>query len=70
MLNPRIKFTYTDYLLLPEGDRRELIEGDFHVVPSPSFRHQTIAANIDTILINFVRGKALGTVLWVPWTSC
>jgi Uma2 family endonuclease len=66
MLNPRIKFTYTDYLLLPEGDRRELIEGDFHVVPSPSFRHQTIAANIGTILINFVRGKALGTVLWAP----
>ena len=29
MQSARLKFTYRDYLLLPEGDRRELIEGDF-----------------------------------------
>ena len=38
--NPQVKFTYGHYLQLPEGDRRELIDGDFlcgsfteHVAP-------------------------------------
>ena len=66
MLNPRIKFTYTDYLLLPEGDRRELIEGDFYMVPSPSFRHQSISRDISTPLWDYVRTNGLGVVVWAP----
>lgn len=62
----RLRFTYRDYLLLPEGDRRELIEGDFYVVPAPSTRHQTIAANVGMALRGFVRSSRLGTVLWAP----
>ena len=37
MQNPQIKFTYRDYLLLPEGDRRELIEGVFMWFLSQAF---------------------------------
>jgi Uma2 family endonuclease len=66
MLNPRIKFTYQDYLLLPEGDRRELIHGDFYMAPSPSFRHQSISANLGMILRDYVRRNDLGIVLWAP----
>ena len=66
MHNPRIKFTYRDYLLLPEQDRRELIEGDFYVAPSPSTRHQDISANLGMILRMFVNENGLGTVLWAP----
>ena len=66
MQNTKLKFTYKDYLLLPEGDRRELIGGDFYVVPAPSIRHQTISANIGEILRGFVRKGGLGTVLWAP----
>ena len=66
MQNTKLKFTYRDYTLLPEGDRRELIEGDFYVVPAPSIRHQTIAANVGTALRHFVRRNRLGTVLWAP----
>ena len=66
MQKPQIRFTYRDYLLLPEQDRRELIEGDFHVAPSPSVRHQVILANLGTILRHFVRGNTLGEVLWAP----
>ena len=66
MQNPRIKFTHRDYLLLPEQDRRELIEGDFYVVPSPSFRHQSIVANLGVVLWDFVRRNRLGVVLWAP----
>ena len=61
-----LRFTYRDYLLLPEGDRRELIEGDFYVVPAPSFRHQIISRNRGTLLWEFVRGEGLGQVVWAP----
>ena len=66
MENLQIKFTYRDYLLLPEQDNRELIEGDFHMVPSPSFRHQNILANLGTILRDFVIKNRLGVVVWAP----
>ena len=61
-----LRFTYRDYPLLPEGDRRELIEGDFYVVPAPSFRHQIISRNLGTLLWEFVRGEGLGQVVWAP----
>ena len=66
MQDTRLRFTYRDYLLLPEGDRRELIEGDFHVVPAPSIRHQTVAANLGTLLRERVRRNRLGIILWAP----
>ena len=66
MQNPQIKFTYSDYLLLPEQDRRELIDGDFYVVPSPNVRHQNIARDLGVILWDFVRTSDLGVVLWAP----
>ena len=66
MQSTRLKFTYRDYLLLPEGDRRELIEGDFYVVPAPSIWHQTIVANLGMLLREFVKVNRLGAVLWAP----
>ena len=66
MVNPQIKFTFRDYLLLPEQDRRELIEGDFYVVPSPTFMHQAISRNIGVQLWEFVKLNSLGVVLWAP----
>ena len=66
MQDTRLRFTYRDYLLLPEGDRRELIEGDFYVVPAPSIRHQTVVANLGTLLRELVRRNRLGIILWAP----
>ena len=66
MQTTRLRFTYRDYLLLPEGDRRELIEGDFHAVPAPSIWHQTIVANLGMALRDFVKRNRLGAVLWAP----
>ena len=66
MRNPQIRFTYSDYLLLPEGDRRELIEGDFYVAPSPIFRHQNISRNLGVIIWKFVNDRKLGQVIWAP----
>ena len=42
----KLKFTYRHYCQLPEGDRRELIEGDFYVVPAPNVRHQRISSEL------------------------
>ena len=66
MQDTRLRFTYRDYLLLPEGDRRELIEGDFHVVPAPSFRHQVISRNLGIRLWEHVDASGLGEVVWAP----
>ena len=62
----KLKFTYRHYCQLPEGDRRELIEGDFYVVPAPNVRHQIISRNLGARLWEFVRKNGLGLILWVP----
>ena len=64
--NPQVKFTYKDYLLLPEGDRRELVDGDFYVVPSPNVWHQRISKKLGFILSDFVDRNRLGEVLFAP----
>ena len=66
MQHPQIKFTYRDYLLLPEQDRRELIEGDFYLNPVPNPRHQLILGNLTAALWGYVKENALGEVLFAP----
>lgn len=67
MQNPQIKFTYRDYLLLPEQDRRELIGGDFYFMPpSPNFSHQSISRNLGKLLWDFVRANNIGVVVSAP----
>ena len=66
MQKSQIKFTYRDYVLLPELDRRELIEGDFFMVPAPNIKHQEIVGNLGAILRAHVRGHGLGKLLLAP----
>ncbi len=60
------RFTYGDYLLLPEGKRYEILEGDLVVVPSPGTDHQRISRNLEVRLWEFVRERGLGEVLHAP----
>ena len=68
MQSTRLKFTYRDYLLLPEGDRRELIEGDFYRGT------RARASGIKRSLLwtwgccsgSSFAVKSLGQVLWAP----
>jgi Uma2 family endonuclease len=61
-----IKFTYEDYLHLPEEKRYEIIDGDLIMVPAPSISHQDISLNLAIILRKFVREKSLGVILCAP----
>ena len=66
MQEQTVKFTYREYLLLPEQDRRELIGGDFYVVPAPNVRHQNVVANLGIALQKFVKKNVLGMFLLGP----
>lgn len=61
-----LKFTYEDYLLLPEDRRYELIGGDFYVTPSPKPRHQRVSLNLAHLLWSYVRAHGSGEVYEAP----
>ena len=66
MARPYPKFTYEDYLLLPEDKRYEIIGGELALVPSPGFKHQEILGRLHVVLRQFVEKKALGKVCISP----
>jgi Uma2 family endonuclease len=58
-LQPTAGHTYADLLAFPEDNvRREIIDGELFVTPSPSARHQTAVAALTTAL--FLYRKAHG----------
>ncbi len=63
---PPVKFTYAEYLTLPEGSRRQLLEGDLIVSPAPTWRHQIVVMRIAVALYNFVVARNLGFALTSP----
>ena len=65
--NPRVKFTYRDYVNAPEDKRYELLDGDLVVVPPPSQRHQYIVLELAVMLRDFVKRNDLGRVVVAPF---
>lgn len=61
-----LRFTYQDYLLLPEDRRYELVDGDLYMTPSPATRHQRISRNLELILHLHVTERDLGEILDAP----
>jgi Uma2 family endonuclease len=44
---PDTRFTYEDFLLLPDdGKRHEIIDGEHYVTPSPNTRHQRLVGRL------------------------
>ena len=60
------KFTYEDYLMTPDDQRYELIEGDLIMTPSPVPYHQWLLKNIAFDLEKFVREKKMGKIFYAP----
>ena len=63
----RHKLTYDDYLLyLDDGLRRELIDGEIYVTPSPLVRHQVIVGRLYWEIEQHLRAHGGGRVLLAP----
>lgn len=61
------RFTYRDYLHLPDnGKRYQIIEGELYMVPAPVPYHQKISGNLSFVLRKFVEEKKLGEVYCAP----
>jgi Uma2 family endonuclease len=62
------RLTYDDFCLLPEdGKRREIIEGELFVTPSPQAPHQRAVTRLTIRLGEFVETHHLGEVFVAPF---
>ena len=62
------RLTYDDFCLLPDdGKRREIIEGELFVTPSPLTPHQRASARLTIRLGHFVESHKLGEVFAAPF---
>ena len=68
MIKRSVKYTWRDYMNLPESEekRYELIEGELYMVPSPTPMHQDIVRNLLRVLDEFVQAHGLGKVYVSP----
>jgi len=63
-----LKFTYSDYLLLPDNEKRyEILEGELLMSPSPNTKHQIVLLKLARILSEFVEKNSLGQILIAPY---
>ncbi len=62
------RLTYDDFCLLPDdGKRREIIEGELYVTPSPQTPHQRTVGRLFMRLGLFVESHKLGEVFVAPF---
>ena len=61
------RWTYDDWLRLPGDEfRYEIVEGELHVSPSPSYEHQNAIAELLTQMRQYARRHNLGAVVTAP----
>ena len=61
------KYTHADLLAMPEdGKRREIIDGQLYITPSPVTPHQRILRNLTFALGKFLELHPLGELLFAP----
>jgi Uma2 family endonuclease len=61
-----LRFTYEDYVLLPEDRRYEVVSGELVVTPAPTPFHQVVLGRIWRLLDDHVGAHGLGRVLLAP----
>ena len=67
---PDIRYTFEDYLSIPEdpAHRYEIIDGELFVSPTPVLRHQQVVGNIFRIMSTLALEHGLGEVYGAPVT--
>jgi Uma2 family endonuclease len=66
MMQANIKFTYRDYVQLPDEKRYELVEGELLWVPAPNLNHQRILRELEAALYSYLRRHPLGEIFLSP----
>ena len=59
-------YTYADYLLTPDDERYELIEGQLIMAPTPIPLHQRISMNFSSLMGPFIKSHGLGELFAAP----
>lgn len=67
MRRAKVRYTYNDYLLLPEGKRYEILDGELFMVAAPNTKHQRVSRNLEMALIQHTQGRGLGEILDAPY---
>lgn len=63
----RAKYTYDDLLTFPDDElRRELIDGELYVTPSPATPHQIIVGNLHFLIRTYLASHPVGHVFLAP----
>jgi len=61
------QITWQDVQQLPDdGHRHEAIEGELHVTPAPSFRHQRVSQKLEQALLRLLETPGHGIVVHAP----
>jgi len=62
-----LKYTHSDLLEMPDdGKRREIVDGEVYVAPSPLSSHQRILGNLAYAFWKFLEAHPLGELLVSP----
>ncbi len=61
-----LRFTYEDYVLLPDDRRYEVIDGELYVTPASTPYHQLVKRRIEQRLLEHVQRRQLGEILDAP----
>jgi len=67
MTTAAVRFTYADYLNLPEESRYEILDGDLLVSPSPNASHQRIVKKLARIFGRLLEDAGLGEIFVAPF---
>ena len=61
------KFTHADLLLMPDdGKRREIVDGELFVTPSPLLSHQRIVLRLAAAILLYLRDHPIGELFVAP----
>ncbi len=67
MKQAKVRFTYKDYLLLPEDKRYEIIDGELYMVAAHNTRHQRVSRRLEAALLQHTEQKHLGEIFYAPY---
>jgi Uma2 family endonuclease len=66
-LRESVKYTYADFEHFPDdGKRREIIDGELYVTPSPATSHQIVVGNLYFLIRRYLEDHRVGRIFLAP----